>query len=61
MRCIDAMKKVKKKGWLLSRTKGSHYHFKHPDVKGLLTIPFHSSRDLSPNVLSAIYKMTGIN
>lgn len=61
MTCVEAMRKIRKKGWLLNRTKGSHYHFKHPDIKGLVTIPFHPSRDLSSNVLHIICRATGIS
>ncbi|WP_228127167.1 type II toxin-antitoxin system HicA family toxin [Psychrobacter lutiphocae] len=51
---------VEKKGWVLDRIKGSHYHFKHPKIGGLLTIPFHSSKEVSPGVLRSISKLVGV-
>lgn len=61
MTCKDAMRKVKKKGWFLNRVRGSHYQYEHLYIKGLITIPFHGSKDLSPGVLHVICKSTGIS
>lgn len=61
MKCKEAVKKVKEYGWTLNRVKGSHYHFKHPSLKGLITIPYHGSKELSPRVLSSIARSLGIN
>lgn len=34
----EAIRIVKKNGWVLVRTKGDHYIFKHPDNPKILTI-----------------------
>ncbi len=34
----EAMKIARKNGWILVRTNGSHYHFKHPNHNKILTI-----------------------
>lgn len=60
MKYTELIRMVKKQGWFLSRVKGSHYHFKHPSVEGLITIPFHRSRDISPGVLSSISRSVGV-
>lgn len=55
-----ATKILKKNGWVLDRIKGSHHHFRHPRVKGLVTVPFHGSTDLSTNVIKSVMKMSGL-
>lgn len=39
----EAMKIVRKNGWVLVRTKGDHYYYKHPDNPKVLVL----SRDLN--------------
>lgn len=34
----EAMKIARKNGWVLVRTKGDHYYYKHPDHPKVLTI-----------------------
>jgi len=46
-------------GWYLVRTKGSHHHFKHPDKKGLVTLP-HPKNDLPQKTIASILKQAGI-
>lgn len=41
----DLMKLLKQDGWYLDRVNGSHYQFKHPTKKGLVTLP-HPRKDL---------------
>jgi len=40
-------------GWLLVRTKGSHYQFKHPAKPHLITVP-HLKKDLPQGLVRAI-------
>lgn len=61
MKASEVIKLIKNCGWKLNRTKGSHKHFKHPSLKGLVTVPAHGSRDLHPNILNSISKMTGLS
>lgn len=61
MKCTIAIKKLKKNGWVLNRTKGSHHHFKHPRIQGLVTVPFHGSSELSINIIKSIAKMSGLS
>ena len=46
-------------GWVLVRTKGSHQHFKHPNIPGIVTVP-HPKRDLPLGTLKSIEKQAGI-
>ena len=50
---------VKKAGWYLVRTKGSHHTFKHPIKKGSVTIP-HPNNDLPIKTISSILKQAGL-
>ena len=34
----EAIKIARKNGWILVRTNGDHYHFKHPNNNKILTI-----------------------
>ncbi len=41
------------------RQHGSHKQYRHPDGRGT-TVPFHSSRDISPILLRQIVKDIGL-
>lgn len=51
---------LKKKGFLLDRTKGSHHIFYHPDSKRRVIVPFHR-KDLPKGTLLEILKQAGIS
>lgn len=50
---------IKKDGWYLVRTKGSHHHFKHPFKKGIVTIP-HPKKDIPKGTVNSIFKQAGL-
>lgn len=50
---------LKHLGFLKIRQKGSHKQFRHPDGRGT-TVPFHTSRDISPVLLRKIIKDIGL-
>lgn len=45
MKSGSLIKSIEKDGWFLVRIKGSHHHFKHPDKKGIVTVP-HPKKDI---------------
>ncbi|WP_115309710.1 type II toxin-antitoxin system HicA family toxin [Veillonella criceti] len=49
----ELIKILKRDGWVLVRTRESHYIFKHEVKRGLVTVPFHS-KDLKPKTLQSI-------
>ena len=55
----DLMKLLKKDGWYLDRVNGSHYHFRHPSKKGLVTLP-HPRKDLPVKTIESIFKQAGL-
>ena len=55
----DLMKLLKKDGWDLDRVKGSHYQFKHPSKKGIVTLP-HPRKDLPKKTVESIFNQAGL-
>ena len=47
---------LKKDGWYLNRTKGSHRQFRHSQKYGLVTVSGKPSDELSPGTLNSILK-----
>ncbi len=56
----DLINILLKKGFILDRTKGSHYIFFHPESKKRVVVPFHK-KDLPKGTLSEILKQAGIS
>jgi len=54
----DVIRRLKEKGWVLDRVKGSHHQFKHPTRPGLVTVP-HPKRELPTGTLRNIYRQAG--
>ncbi|WP_437891175.1 type II toxin-antitoxin system HicA family toxin [Phytobacter sp. V91] len=50
---------LKKQGWVLIRTKGSHHQFSHPHRPGLVTVP-HPRKDIKSGTLAQIWRQAGI-
>jgi predicted RNA binding protein YcfA (HicA-like mRNA interferase family) len=55
----ELIKVLKKKGWEIVRTRGSHVQMKNMATGDLVTIP-HPKKDLPIGTLKAIYKSTGL-
>jgi predicted RNA binding protein YcfA (HicA-like mRNA interferase family) len=51
---------LKKDGWYLARTKGSHRQFKHDDKAGVVTVSGKESVDVPPGTLNSIWKQAGL-
>ena len=59
MKSADLIKLIKKEGWLLVRTSGSHHHFKHPTRKGIVSVP-HPKKDIPKGTVAMIIKQAGL-
>ena len=46
---------IKKDGWRLKNTNGSHYQYSHPTKPGKVTIPRHSG-DLTETTVQSVLK-----
>ena len=55
----DLIKLLKKNGWYLDRVKGSHYQFKHPSKKGIVTLP-HPRKVLPKKTVESIFNQAGL-
>ena len=62
-RCIQGRVKVRdlirlleSDGWYLSRTRGSHRQYKHPQKPSVVTVPGAMNHDLPPGLLKHILK-----
>jgi predicted RNA binding protein YcfA (HicA-like mRNA interferase family) len=57
----ELLKLIEKDGWRLSRQKGSHRQFHHPEKKGTVTIAYHSlSDDVPAGTMKNILKQAEI-
>jgi predicted RNA binding protein YcfA (HicA-like mRNA interferase family) len=60
MKIREAINLVQADGWYLSRTRGSHRHFKHPTKPGIVTIAGHPNVDIPKGTLNSILKQAGL-
>jgi len=60
MNVRDAIRLVENDGWYLVRMRGSHRQYKHPEKKGLVTIPGKMKDDLAPATMNSITKQAGL-
>ncbi len=56
MKVSEIIKILEADGWYLSRTKGSHRQYKHPNKLGTVTVPGKQSKDLGIGTLKSILK-----
>jgi len=55
----QVIKVLKKQGWELKNTVGSHNHFVHPERKGKVTVP-HPKKDLGKKTFKSILSQMGM-
>ncbi|MFC2172644.1 type II toxin-antitoxin system HicA family toxin [Acidobacteriota bacterium] len=60
MKVRDIIQMIEEDGWYLVRTKGSHRQYKHPEKRGLITLPGKPNDDLAPGTLNSILKQAGL-
>jgi predicted RNA binding protein YcfA (HicA-like mRNA interferase family) len=56
----EAIKLIEEDGWYLDRTRGSHRQYKHPNKRGLVTIPGKPGDELAPGTKNSILKQAGL-
>ncbi|ENB7196006.1 type II toxin-antitoxin system HicA family toxin [Enterobacter bugandensis] len=59
MKSADVITVLIGHGWKCVRTKGGHHQFRHPEQKGLVTVP-HPKKDIKPGTLAQIWRQAGI-
>jgi predicted RNA binding protein YcfA (HicA-like mRNA interferase family) len=60
MKVREVIRLLERHGWTEVRTKGSHRHFKHPNVVVVITVPGNTGRELTPGVLNDILRKAGL-
>ena len=61
LKVSDIIRLLEQNGWYLYRHNGtSHRQFKHPDIKGKVTINGKASADISGSLLKSIEKQSGV-
>ena len=56
MKVAEILVLLKKDGWYLAASKGSHRQFKHMLKSGRVTVAGKPSDDLAPGTLNSIFK-----
>ncbi|MBO4288771.1 MAG: type II toxin-antitoxin system HicA family toxin [Lachnospiraceae bacterium] len=56
----EVIRQLETAGWVRVRVTGSHYHFRHPDRPGIVTVK-HPCRDIPPATLKSISRQSGID
>ncbi len=60
MKSRDVIRRLKKEGWFVVNTEGSHVQLKHPEKPGRVTVP-HPKSDLPVGTLKSIERQAGIS
>ncbi|HYR34925.1 MAG TPA: type II toxin-antitoxin system HicA family toxin [Burkholderiales bacterium] len=60
MKVSEILTILRRDGWFLVATRGSHRQFKHPTKPGRVTVPGKPSDDLPPGLLNSILKQSGL-
>ena len=61
MKVRDIIRVLRRNGWELAVSRGSHRQFKHPEKAGRVTIAGHANDDLVPGTLNSILKQAGLS
>jgi predicted RNA binding protein YcfA (HicA-like mRNA interferase family) len=60
MKVREVIRMIEKDGWYLSRTRGSHRQYKHPEKPGLVTVAGKPSAELAPGTLGSVIKQADL-
>jgi len=60
MKVRDVLKLLKKDGWYLDRTRGSHRQYRHATKPGGVTVPGKPGDELPPGTQNSILKQAGL-
>ena len=56
----EVIKLLRKDGWYLARTRGSHRQYKHSEKPGLVTVPGNMKDELAPGTLNSVLRQAGL-
>ena len=58
MKSADVIKRLRRDGWRLRNTTGSHHHYSHPTKPGVVTVT-HPREHIRTGTLRSIYRQAG--
>ena len=53
-------KLLKNNGWVLVRSKGSHFQYQHKEHPNTIAVPNHGGKDIKKVTLNSILKQAGL-
>ena len=56
----EVVRALRRAGFLIVETTGSHIHLKHPARPGRVTIPYHTRFDLPKHIVKSIVRQAGL-
>lgn len=59
MKYREILKQLRRDGWVIVTTQGSHRHLKHPTKPGKVTVPGHPGDDMHPKTAKSIRRQAG--
>lgn len=59
MKVRDVIRRLRREGWELVRTRGDHRQFAHPTKRGLVTVAGKPNVDVPPGTLASIRRQAG--
>lgn len=60
MKSSELFRKLKKDGWYVVSSEGSHYKMVHPVKEGTIVFPYHGAKEMGVGLEKAIKKQAGI-
>jgi predicted RNA binding protein YcfA (HicA-like mRNA interferase family) len=60
MKLRDLLKRLKKDGWEIDRTRGDHRQLVHATKRGTVTVSGHPSDDVHPKTLRSVLRQAGL-
>jgi predicted RNA binding protein YcfA (HicA-like mRNA interferase family) len=60
MKVRDLLKRLKKDGWEIDRTRGSHRQLGHATKPGTVTVSGHAADDIHPKTLKSVLRQAGL-
>jgi predicted RNA binding protein YcfA (HicA-like mRNA interferase family) len=60
MKCSEMLRILKKDGWIVISSRGSHLKMKHPQKAGIIIFPNHGPHEMGKAMEKRIFKVAGL-
>ena len=61
MKAREVIGVLRRAGWHIDHTTGSHYIMRHQDKPGAVPVPYHGNADIKIGVLRSIIRQAGMS